>query len=262
MPLHKVIKQKPGGKVVIIGDVHGHIDIVNRTLKEVSFDPEKDICISVGDLIDKGPNSLQCLQLVKEDWVEAIEGNHERMLRTLMEDPSSEKEKMWRHNGGTWWFDDITKEERQEAVDLVQGLPIALTLERVDGSRIGIVHAEPPSNNWDVFIRNIDDDSVQKTAQWSRQRILLGEDSPVTGIDLVVVGHTPVKEISSLGNTVYIDTNLHETGVDNGPLPYLDDTKLDELVWNLSTELSHDNDLDLDDSDLPENDFVNHLPTL
>ncbi len=262
MPLHKTIKQNENGQIIILGDVHGRMDIVNRALEAVNFNPETDKCISVGDLIDKGPDSLDCLRLLKEDWFDATEGNHERILRDIMESPSLQKEAHWRENGGSWWFDDITKDERLETVELVNSLPIAITVERSDGSKIGIVHAHSPSNDWGFFLKSIEDDGVQKMALWSRDKIDSNDESNVSGVDLVIVGHTPVQSICNLGNTVYIDTNLHASPGTDGPLPYLDDSKLDELIWNLSPNASRDDDFDIDDELTPDDDSVNYMPTL
>ena len=47
---------------------------------------------------------------------------------------------------------------------------------------------------------------------WGRSRITSKDQTPVTGIDAVVVGHTIVQEPAWLGNVHYIDTGAFHTG--------------------------------------------------
>jgi len=51
------------GKDFVVGDLHGCYDLLESLLGAVSFDKSKDRLFSVGDLIDRGPNSLRCLRI-------------------------------------------------------------------------------------------------------------------------------------------------------------------------------------------------------
>lgn len=68
------------GKDYVIGDLHGCYHLLERLLTEVQFNPTQDRLFAVGDLIDRGPESLRCLQLLQEPWFFAVMGNHEQML--------------------------------------------------------------------------------------------------------------------------------------------------------------------------------------
>lgn len=68
------------GKDYVVGDLHGCFELLERLLKEVRFDTSIDRLFSVGDLIDRGPDSLRCLQLLDQPWFYAIQGNHESMM--------------------------------------------------------------------------------------------------------------------------------------------------------------------------------------
>jgi len=62
MPLP--IQKLPGiylGKDYIAGDLHGCFSLLERLMEEVSFDKNHDRFFSVGDLIDRGPESFRCL---------------------------------------------------------------------------------------------------------------------------------------------------------------------------------------------------------
>ncbi|MBR5108947.1 MAG: metallophosphoesterase [Clostridia bacterium] len=52
-------------RVLMISDVHGHADGLRAILKKAAFTPE-DVLVIVGDLIEKGPQSLETVRLVME----------------------------------------------------------------------------------------------------------------------------------------------------------------------------------------------------
>jgi serine/threonine protein phosphatase 1 len=80
---NSVIRSLPAnsrGKDYVVGDLHGCYDLLQRVLDEVSFNKTHDRLFSVGDLIDRGPDSLKCLELLAELWFYAVKGNHEDMM--------------------------------------------------------------------------------------------------------------------------------------------------------------------------------------
>lgn len=68
------------GKDYVVGDLHGCYGLLERLLTKVRFDRSRDRLFSVGDLIDRGSESLRCLQLLEEPWFFAVQGNHELMM--------------------------------------------------------------------------------------------------------------------------------------------------------------------------------------
>jgi len=59
--LHQIITNadlKPG-RLIIVGDVHGCIDELNQLLAKVSFQSEEDNLVFAGDLVNKGPGSIE-----------------------------------------------------------------------------------------------------------------------------------------------------------------------------------------------------------
>lgn len=59
------IPAKPGQRLLVISDIHGHLDRLIQLLRKVKY-TENDILVIVGDLIDKGPESLRVVQYVME----------------------------------------------------------------------------------------------------------------------------------------------------------------------------------------------------
>ena len=62
----------------IVGDVHGCFQEFLALLKKLDYHRNKHRLILVGDIIGKGPHSLEVLEWVKEQAVEMVRGNHEQ----------------------------------------------------------------------------------------------------------------------------------------------------------------------------------------
>ena len=75
-----------GSRVMAVGDVHGQYDKLKKLMRKIKFDPAQDKLIFLGDLIDRGPESLQCfdyvmhLQKQHPESVIYLMGNHEREM--------------------------------------------------------------------------------------------------------------------------------------------------------------------------------------
>lgn len=73
----QVLKEAPGGRTIIIGDVHGCFREMQELLEKVEFQPGHDRLLFVGDLVGKGPDTIAVLQKVIEWKAICVRGNHE-----------------------------------------------------------------------------------------------------------------------------------------------------------------------------------------
>ncbi len=64
-------------RTIIVGDIHGCIDEFNELVKTLSYDKETDRLILLGDLIDRGPDSVAVVRRAREMDLECVMGNHE-----------------------------------------------------------------------------------------------------------------------------------------------------------------------------------------
>jgi hypothetical protein len=66
-------------RTLIVGDVHGCIDELERLLEAVGMTRD-DRLVMVGDLVAKGPESVAVLRLLQELKAESVLGNHDAHL--------------------------------------------------------------------------------------------------------------------------------------------------------------------------------------
>ena len=64
----------------VISDIHGQMQALASLLNKVGFSAEDELYI-LGDVIDRGPNSVDCIQwIMEQDNVLTILGNHELLF--------------------------------------------------------------------------------------------------------------------------------------------------------------------------------------
>ena len=209
-PLVARFARNPLGRDLIVGDVHGHFSKLASALDAVAFDPVRDRLFSVGDLVDRGPESDHALDWLAQPWFFAISGNHEDMaIRWPLGFMFADN---YMQNGGAWNIAN-PPDARREFAAAFAAMPVAIELE-TDGGLVGIVHAECQGPSWPSFIEALEDPALSKSrrdhlisyAQWSRDRIDNRITDKVDGVRAVVVGHTPVDRATVLGNVHFIDT--------------------------------------------------------
>ena len=68
-----------GRELVVIGDIHGCYDELVLLLQQCSGHDPNTLVLCVGDLLNKGPDSLQVLRLIREIGALTVRGNHDEV---------------------------------------------------------------------------------------------------------------------------------------------------------------------------------------
>lgn len=195
------------GSDFVAGDIHGCFDQLESAVERLAIDPVCDRLFAVGDLIDRGPLSVQALEWLEKPWFHSCLGNHEEVLLTERDPVALLSFLLF--NGGTWWLEQ-DEAWREQFMDAISRLPLAMDIETPHG-HVGIVHADvPEAMTWPEFTDALEtgDPYVREYAVWSRDRAEGRVTSNVKGIERVVCGHTPMldKAIRIVGNVWFIDT--------------------------------------------------------
>lgn len=53
-------------RIIAISDIHGNDALLKRLLQKVDYQPQNDVLLLLGDLIEKGPHNLQTLQTIRQ----------------------------------------------------------------------------------------------------------------------------------------------------------------------------------------------------
>lgn len=178
------------GRDFIIGDLHGMYDLLMEKLEVVQFNVEEDRLFSVGDLVDRGPDSFKCISLLTESWFYAVEGNHETMILDYMRwrDPQD-----MRRNGGEWFF-ELTNEQREYVTELIRTYMTHI----IDTPDFLVTHARYCKDNWDrdLYYRSM--------AEEKSPGLRVGPGN--TDSIICYVGHNPVSSPLYIMDHMMIDT--------------------------------------------------------
>lgn len=222
------IKARDDQRVFVVGDIHGELSLLHAQLKKVNFDYQNDLLISVGDLVDRGEDSLGCLELINEPWFQAVRGNHEDMMIQSVKYRNMNYMEDWFRNGGSWYH-HLTEDDKTWANTLINQadneLPFVIELTYNDKKYV-ICHADWEGDIYDSEMKI--DFPLQSCILWSRDRIknfMLGVSSRIGGAHLFIFGHTYVAGPTKYENCLYIDTGAvfgkHLTILEFGESPWL-----------------------------------------
>lgn len=202
------------GRDFAVGDIHGCFSHLSRSLEAIGFDASVDRLFSVGDLVDRGPESDQVLEWLDKSWFHSICGNHDFMAwRSALGIPYQEVDRLM--YGGRW-LDKVSGVKRTQLGRRLRALPLALEVETSAGL-VGMVHADCPFDDWQDM-QQVPWASVESTSKladvclWSIERYERQYPNPIRNVRAVVHGHMTVRYPKVLGNVHFIDTGGWKEG--------------------------------------------------
>lgn len=218
-------------RVLVVGDIHGEYAKLQAALDALDFNPEVDALVSVGDLADRGTDSMAALDWLAKPWFHRVVGNHDVAPRWVLQGQLSRYD--FRQWGGDWCM-DLPDHEVERVAALLEAAPVAMTVLTPGGHKVGVVHADC-GRNWKDYLADIAVGSKRRTATtdmslFSRntirdiqQRMRDGlKVNPgwarVKGIDHVFHGHTILPKPLTVANRSWIDTGAYK----GGPMTVLD----------------------------------------
>jgi serine/threonine protein phosphatase 1 len=194
---------KPAPRTIAIGDVHGCHTALATMLDALKLSTD-DTVVMLGDAIDRGPDSRDCIrqlmELAERCRVVCIQGNHEQMLLDAVDGRMALQE--WLVHGGAETLDSYGKGAGVSAVDA----------EHIEFIRTwGDVH-ECPTHffaHGNYLASRPLDRQPWRDLRWQS----LNWHTPGAHISgkTAVLGHTSNKqgEILNLGHLVCLDTYCH-----------------------------------------------------
>jgi len=250
------------GRDFIVGDLHGCADELMRLLEEAKFDLSKDRLFCVGDLADRGPNSLECCNLLQEPWFYLTLGNHDEVLMYAICStfPAPSENERWidcmgnheayleilKRNSAQWAIKMIRKKD-ERLIPIAQELlkaPLIITVGKPP-VRFNVVHSGFYRDGYSITDGIIDTMAFDDHFDWSEYLVqsrwlakLPEVEHPVYAPDLsrTYCGHTPVFRPVKVYSHYCIDTGSGHTPESQKPLRMTLVDHRAEKVYSVDTQ--------------------------
>jgi len=185
---------------VIYGDIHGCLEEWEELRRLV---PKNSFEISVGDILDKGPYSVEALRYAKKNRIFTIMGNHE-----------------YKHIRKYWGRNVILDEDQQkvypqlkkEDFEFIESMPLFLKLNHLTVVHAGVTNKirlnNPPLKimNLLMFLREVDQNDNFLPLNHNYPNPKHWSDTYKGNEGFVVYGHHPFLEVKKSRFSLGIDT--------------------------------------------------------
>lgn len=185
----------------VIGDVHGCGVELRQLLKELNFNSALDTCYLVGDLFDRGMYGHLVWELIHEQGLICIQGNHERKLAKFIKGTKDYIPKHYHWCRANMNFFGITDDM---ILSFIARMPQLIVLEDTIITHGGVVLNDPTkpdvsANTYGSFNSNEPmpkGNEKDKVFWWDHYK----------GVWLVIYGHIVTDEPRHRFNSIGIDT--------------------------------------------------------
>ena len=192
-------------RVFVVGDIAGDIHHLSAALDRVSFTPSSDVLITLGDMIDRGPDSIGVLKLLRELNALTLLGNHEHLMieATLGQDLLAKQ--LWHQNGGSW-SKEVPNEQLEAICYWLLEQPLSMVIE-YQRHRIGLSHTLPPQWDWESL--PVDKTATVSALLWDRELVKKRKCNANKNVDFSIHGHNSTPAPFWIANTYHIDTSFY-----------------------------------------------------
>jgi serine/threonine protein phosphatase 1 len=199
-------------RILAISDIHGMHDEFVRLMKLIDYNPDDDHLVFLGDYVDRGPDSISCLQDIKRltsTGAVALMGNHESMLLEVINDLeegrlSSEDLKFGDDITGVYktaynLLFKMPYEESRKLIDFISAMPLKHMAGKYVFAHAGYV----PEHPFEM--------QSSHTLLWAKEDFLRLKTPDNM---CVIFGHTPTKYFGVDNDSIYKGVNRR--GIDCG----------------------------------------------
>lgn len=215
-----------GFRLYAVGDVHGRDDLLADLLAKIDEDsgargPAQRIIVFLGDLIDRGPNSAQVIDRLRNYRRGNVRtvfllGNHEEVLLRILSGDASPI-RSWLKFGGAECLQSYGVDPK----------PVAL---QEDGQALATIRSAIPAEHQQFLRQFVDtcrfgdylfvhagirpgvpmEQQMQSDLRWIREPFLMDETDHGC---VVVHGHTISPRVEERPNRIGLDTGAYRTGI-------------------------------------------------
>lgn len=176
-------------KLAILADIHANLPALQAVVEDIlSWVPDR--VIVAGDIINRGPSPMECLQLIQakvdsDGWI-ILRGNHEEyVLNHEQSDAPTSGPEFDVHLASFWTFGKI-----KTALSKIRKLPLVHSFPDPNGNEIRITHASMVGIRDGIYIDTSDESLRRK----------VGEPAA-----LFCVGHTHIPLIRNIDGTLVVN---------------------------------------------------------
>ncbi|MBI5207871.1 MAG: YfcE family phosphodiesterase [Candidatus Firestonebacteria bacterium] len=170
-------------RILIISDIHSNLE----ALKAILNDEKYDRILFLGDIVDYGPDSGACIEIVEKQFDFMITGNHDRALSLGIDCGCSQK------------FQTLSIASRKHnsrllntmQIEFLSKLPLNLKI-KIFGCNFFMAHASPQGDIYKYIKPDISPESLE-------------EETRGINADFILIGHSHLPMIKKIGAKTVIN---------------------------------------------------------
>lgn len=219
-----ISKQK---KIKVIPDLHGNYQLLELVLSD--WNKEKEFLVFLGDLIDRGPNSLKIvrkvMKLVNNNQAICIRGNHEEMFLYFMRYGKGYIDYLSPYVGGMDFIENMIEElindgYKEEYLGQLDNLLPLILKKYADVIQFFIDMPLYVETEHILFVHGGITPYVTTIEEMKDKDFVWGEPlyyrTNHSYSKLVISGHYPTKQIHQTHSDIYISENKKTMIIDGG----------------------------------------------
>ena len=249
-------------RTLVMGDIHGSYLALQQCLERCRFDPLADTLIQLGDVVDRGPQTYECVEVLRSlPNLIALRGNHDDWLHDFITTGY--------HTG------NLAHGGRATILSYVQRLeePVKIIHKTDGGSKTSLVEKDIPSSHQHFFASQslyyIDDHNNCFVHGGFEKGLPFFEQSSQNyywnrSLWLEAMAFSQLPLFKQAEESFQMETMFHEIFLGHSPTTnWGTDQPMHVLdIWNLDTGAGHNGRLtvmDVDSKEYWQSDAVNTL---